>query len=38
LYLLGCIAEGCVRDVVLIDPADREFPVGLNPLEVENEE
>jgi len=35
--VLGRIPESLFDDVVLIDPSDAEYPVGLNPLEVRNE-
>lgn len=35
--VLGRIPSHRHDDVVLLDPADAEFPVGLNPLEVQNE-
>ena len=35
--LLGKIPEGRVKDVVLLDPTDTDFPVGLNMLEYETE-
>jgi hypothetical protein len=36
--LLCMIPENRQKDVVLLDPSDREFPVGFNLLEVGNEE
>jgi hypothetical protein len=36
--VLGKIPEERMRDVVLFDPADKAFPVGLNPLETGDED
>ncbi len=36
--LLGCIPEERLEDVVLLDPTDTDFPVGLNLLQCKNEE
>jgi hypothetical protein len=36
--ILGKIPEERMRDVVLFDPADKAFPVGLNPLETGDED
>lgn len=37
-WLLGRIPEDRIEDVVLVDPIDREFPVGLNVLEWSGED
>ena len=36
--VLGKIPEERVGDVILFDPADKEFPVGVNPLETGDED
>src|SRR3989454_104170 len=36
--LLGKVPKNRVKDVVLIDPTDRDFPVGLNMLEYETDD
>jgi len=36
--LLCCIPKNRIDDVVILDPTDTEFPVGLNMLECRNEE
>ncbi len=36
--VLGKIPEQRVGDVILFDPADKDFPVGLNPLETGDED
>jgi hypothetical protein len=36
--LLGCIPADRIKDVVLVDPADVEFPVGFNILQAHSEE
>lgn len=36
--LLGRIPKERVEDVILFDPADVEYPMGLNPLECENDD
>jgi len=36
--ILGCIPEDRMKDVVLVDPSDVEFPVGFNILQAHSEE
>ncbi len=36
--ILGKIPEERIKDVILFDPADKDFPVGLNPLETGDED